>query len=253
MPATRSARQECGFSNKPCKIVSWNIRQGGGTRAEAIANAVVREQADVVVLSEFRNNDAGALIRIKLLVSGFRHQFVSGDSGTQNGVLIASKALGSFTSFANQIADFPQAIIRFETARWDLYGMYLPHKKKHSLFPFLIHQLETRSRPSILVGDFNTGINGIDQKGSSFWYSEYLEQLAQKGYTDAFRHCHGDAREYSWFSNNGNGYRYDHSWVSDDVVSNVVSCNFDHAVREEGLSDHALMTLVLAPELSSQT
>ena len=36
------------------RLVSWNIRAGGGRRVEGIAEQIARWQPDVVALSEFR-------------------------------------------------------------------------------------------------------------------------------------------------------------------------------------------------------
>lgn len=230
------------------KILSWNIRQGGGKRAENIADAVIKERADIVVLSEFRNNDSGSLIRIKLLLAGYLHQSVGDSKASTNTVLIASKVGGTLSSFAHTIDDFPHALLRLQCDRLDVYGLYFPHKKKHTLFPFLLSELSKRNRSSVIVGDFNTGINGVDQKGSSFWYSEYLGKLEKQGFLDAYRHVHGDKRDYSWYSHGGNGFRYDHSWVSSDLVDQIGACDFEHDVRESEYSDHSMMVLQLAPQ-----
>jgi len=125
-----------------------------------------------------------------------------------------------------------------------LIGVYLPHKKKHVLFDLLQEDAEAPGN-LIIAGDFNTGKNLVDQKGNSFWYTENLAQLEEAGMTDAFRHVHGDVKEYSWFSHQGNGFRYDHTYVSSDLLPVVSQCGYDHSVREEGLSDHSAMVLRL--------
>ena len=123
---------------------------------------------------------------------------------------------------------------------FDVYGMYLPHKKKHVLFDFLIEEAQL-AQPSLMVGDMNSGKNGIDQKGNSFWYEDKLKVLESHGYTDAFRNIHGDVREYSWYSHQGNGYRYDHSYVSKDLIPVIKDCYYIHEWREQNLSDHSPM------------
>ena len=102
-----------------------------------------------------------------------------------------------------------------------------------------------RSGNHVLMGDFNTGINHLDQKGNSFWYSEYLAKFKEEGLVDAFRLQWGKVKEYSWYSPQGNGFRYDHCWVSNYIATNLRECFFDHEVRENKLSDHSLMHLKL--------
>ncbi len=224
------------------KIASWNIRQGGGTRTSAIISTLLKHRPAIIVLSEFRNNANGTSIRSSLLRSGYIHQLVSAAASDVNSVLIASKLPFDGQQFHNQIKDFPFAILRAGFEAFDIFGMYLPHKKKHTLFPFLINEL-ARTPPAILCGDFNTGYNFVDQKGDSFWYTEYLDQLVDIDYLDVFRHFHPHAREYSWFSHGGNGYRYDHIWIHEDIGAVVKNSYYAHDVREEGISDHSLQIL----------
>ena len=62
---------------------------------------------------------------------------------------------------------------------------------------------------------------------------------------DAYRHLHGDKREFTWFSNAGNGFRIDHFMVSRLLLPRVEACHYDHAPRESKASDHSVMTLEL--------
>ena len=150
--------------------------------------------------------------------------------------------------FPDSDVNFPHAIVRGDFDAFYLYGVYLPHKKKHRLFEFLCGEELEDDAPSVIIGDWNTGRNGIDQAGNSFWYSEYLDKLSKRGYVDAFRNIHGDVREFSWYSHQGNGYRYDHCYVSASLASVLNDCRYCHDLREEGLSDHSAMVLTLGQE-----
>ena len=227
------------------RLWAWNIRQGGGSRANQIASVCAAQRADVVVLSEFRNNDAGDLIRTKLLLAGYRCQVVTDADARINSVLIASKEAGSSQLFHDLSYDYPYGVARLDLEACSVYGLYLPHKKKHRLFDLLEDDVKRRDRPAILAGDWNTGINGVDQKGNSFWYSDRLEDFERIGLRDCYRAVHPDARDYSWWSPGGNGYRYDHIWASETLVAQVEDCGFDHEQRESGLSDHSPMFLRL--------
>src|SRR4051812_12327263 len=73
------------------KIISFNIRHGGGSRVTRIEEAIAGHAPDVVVLPEFRNNPAGATLRSWLAAQGHVHQ----SAGTtllpaHNSVLVAS-------------------------------------------------------------------------------------------------------------------------------------------------------------------
>ncbi len=226
------------------KILSWNIRQGGGRRVTKICDNLVEYGAQIVILSEFRNNKSGDLIRKHLLKAGYRHQTISGAQGNDNSVAIFSMLACEHLLFPDCDPVYPHNVVAARYDAFMVYGMYLPHKKKHVLFDFLISEMD-ESNSCILAGDFNTGKNYIDQVGNSFWYTDKLVELESNHYIDAFRHCHGDAKEYSWYSHQGNGYRYDHTYVHNTIVPIVRDCYYLHEWREEKLSDHSPMVLEL--------
>ena len=222
------------------RIISWNIRQGGGTRIAKIISRIQSSNAHVITLNEFHNNVSGTRIRNELLKLGYRYQYVTDSAPNSNSVLIASKLPCESRLFPNSDESFSGNIIAASFEAFDVYGVYFPHKKKHRLFHFLLDHLPSQN-PSILAGDFNSGINGIDQKGKSFWYEEELMALGSIDYVDAFRLKNGDTREYSWYSHQGNGYRYDHTYIHKDLSPITQSCHYDHSVRQDKISDHSMM------------
>ena len=226
------------------KILSWNIRQGGGTRHVKILKAIQEIKPDIIALNEWHNNAVGIQIRSSLLRLGFQFQITSAAPSSVNSAFIASKHPCSSSLFKGIDKEYSNNVVVARFEAFDLYSVYLPHKKKHRLFEWLIEE-ELSDVPAIIVGDFNTGYNYIDQAGNSFWYTDELMRLEDKGYIDAFRYLHGSKSEYSWYSHQGNGYRYDHSYVSKDITSIVSKCEYLHQYREDGLSDHSPMLLVL--------
>jgi len=56
------------------RLVGWNIRAGGGKRAELIGQTLKDLNADVVVLSEFRSGLPSQLIGAALAEAGLSHQ-----------------------------------------------------------------------------------------------------------------------------------------------------------------------------------
>jgi exonuclease III len=66
------------------------------------------------------------------------------------------------------------------------------------------------------------------------------------GWRDAFRTLHGyAARDRSWKTGRHPGYRLDHILISPGLAA--LACAYDHAVREDGLSDHSAMWATVAP------
>lgn len=228
------------------KILSWNIQQGGGSRTHAIALKLIAYNPMVIVLSEFRNNPNGLALRKKLMDYNYFHQYVTAAPSDKNSVLIASKyPANSILYNDNKDLAFPNNVIAVDLGSFHLFGLYMPHKKKHKLFELLLEEIKTK-QPAIVVGDYNTGINHVDQVKDSFWYQAQMKKFQEAGMEDAFRHLHGKVKEYSWYSHQKNGYRYDHSYVSKDLLPVVKSCFYLHEWREDKLSDHSPMVLELA-------
>lgn len=226
------------------KIISWNIRQGGGSRIAKIISRIKANDAQIITLNEFHNNQSGARLRAELLQLGYRYQMVTPSPASTNSVIIASKLPCESRLFPKSDEQYSGNIIGASFEAFDLYGVYFPHKKKHKLFDFLLEHLPSQ-KPSIIAGDYNSGINGVDQKGKSFWYEEELIALNSIEYVDAFRLKNGKVIEYSWYSHQGNGYRYDHTYIHEDLKPIVSNCYYNHEVRNDGISDHSMMILEL--------
>lgn len=226
-------------------ILSWNIQQGGGSRVNKIVENLILQSPEVIILSEYKNNDKGTLIRQKLLANNYKFQGITPANSKDNSVLIASKVATNFRWFKNIDESYSFNILEADFGAFLLYGVYLPHKKKHTLFDFFQQKVKTSQKPIIIAGDFNTGMNHIDQKGNSFWYESDLKDLLSLGMIDAFRYIHKDKKEYSWYSHQGNGYRYDHTYVSESIKNIIHSCEYLHDWRENKWADHSPMLLRL--------
>ena len=105
------------------------------------------------------------------------------------------------------------------------------------------------SGPAVLLGDLNI-LEPEHRPRYAFFKPfeyEFYRRLACGGWVDAFRLRHPGADEYSWVGRTGDGYRYDHAFVSQALASKVVSCRYLHDIREcEGRwTDHSALTVDL--------
>jgi exodeoxyribonuclease III len=226
-------------------VLSWNIRQGGGTRLHAIVQHIKAQRPTVVILSEFHIGPTGVNLLQLLRDTGYTHQYTTEASPHVNTVLIASLLPGVKISHPESDPIYYQNILSVRFDALEVLGVYLPHKKHHQLLQYIHHYTAQNNLPLIIAGDYNTGINHVDQVGNSFWYEAEFKRLAEVDLHDAFRHLHGDQRVYSWFSHGGNGYRYDHTWVSGDLLPILTACHYHDEIRERRISDHASMWLKL--------
>jgi exodeoxyribonuclease-3 len=222
-------------------LLNWNIRHGGGKRIPAILDAVESIHPDIAVFTEYRNNHYGCALRKGMSKLGLLHQHAGVGSSRQNSLLIAAR----FSFNAETFAANAQRCILARFPSFSVFAFYFAcGSAKYALFDFILgipdSFLET---PTLLVGDFNTGKHYIDEEGATFVGTRYLTELENRGWVDVWRLFHGDAREFSWFSNAGNGFRVDHAFASKPMLPHIFESRYAHEYRKSGLSDHSSMIL----------
>ena len=75
------------------RLVSWNIRAGGGVRVDAIRAQLERWAPDVIGLCEFRATPPSLWLATALRELGYEHQLTTADPKLpgRNALLLASK------------------------------------------------------------------------------------------------------------------------------------------------------------------
>ena len=228
------------------RIATLNIRHGGSKFGAALTARLLGYDADLLVVTEFRANEAGAALVAQLEHAGYTTTHPGVDP-KQNTVLIASRIpIDRATPFTRDLPDRHLWCAEFDGTI--ICGVYLP--QAHAKLPYweaLIGRAR-RSGVDLLVGDFNTGNNDLDKdpRGTKFVGPEMPGRLRATGYTDVWRSLHPDVREYSWFSRPGdNGFRLDYIFATPEFAGRVRSCEFDHAPRLAGETDHSGLIALL--------
>ncbi|MGH7392642.1 MAG: endonuclease/exonuclease/phosphatase family protein [Candidatus Rokuibacteriota bacterium] len=244
------------------RIVTWNIRAGGGVRVAAIARAIERWAPDVAALSEFRATPPSRALAAALAERGLLHQLTTARPRRPgaNALLVASR--------------WPLRRVRLRAApcepcRWlaaAVHGpvplvvgaMHVPNRVTGRKYPFLDAVLACARRwrlgPALLVGDTNSGRRGIDEERPAFNLREegWIDGLTGCGWTDAFRHLRARARTYTWYSPNGrNGFRIDQAFVNVPLLARLEQAAYVWArptlrARRDAVSDHAALLVDLA-------
>ncbi len=230
------------------RVVCWNIRHGGGQRVEQIFLALRTHRAKVIVLTEYRDNPAGQYLCESLAADGWIHQASSQPSGRLNGVFIAARV--PFV-LQDEFNDIPSDRHRWVTVQFDGFGLtgtYFP--SLHAKVPHWEYMLRVAARRSngrhMIIGDVNTGKNYIDEAGSVFHYGNYIDEMAARGWPEAWRHLHPAGRQYSWYSHKKNGFRIDHAYISPLLLPALRAAGYRHRDRKAGVSDHSALMIELA-------
>src|SRR5689334_10733287 len=236
------------YSPNGMRLLCWNIRHGGGRQSQRIADAIVRHEPDIVVLTEYQPQRGGPL-RSTFESNGLRHIDATAPAPRLNGVLIAARSPFVRRPTPENIGPFVDRWleVQFPKERFALAGVYLPTANPAlTRFWELIHVAATqrRTEPFLFVGDFNTGHTPLDAENYTFSCDRYYSGMAMCGFTEAWRHRHGRTLEYTWYSNNRgrrNGFRIDHAFASARMLRRIRGCRYSHREREEGVSDHSML------------
>ncbi len=242
------------------RYLSWNIRAGGGRRAENILAQLRKWRAHTIGLCEFRGTGASQQLAAALADAGYRHQLSSIDPKrpATNALLLASRE--PLTAIrAPRMPSNPRRWILARAAcepELVIGLMHVPNYTSPELkYPFLrsVHDMIGRWRlgPALLLGDTNCGKRGLDEEkpqGSKFAREhDWLVGIEQRGWADVFRHLRGNRREYTWYSHRNNGFRLDYAFSSPELTPALTRLRHvwgrDPAApeRRDALSDHAAL------------
>jgi exodeoxyribonuclease-3 len=241
------------------RIVAWNIRAGGGVRADKITQQLQEWQPDIVVLSEFRGTEASQAIADSLRSFGLTHQKMTVDSSqpAKNALLVASH--------------WPLRTVRLKRApdntlcRWlhvnvasprpmAVIAVHIPNRISGVKYPFMDAITDVirhwRGPPAMLLGDTNSGRIDIDEESKAFstFEDRWMQTMEALNWRDAFRYLHDDKREFTWYSPNGrNGFRLDQAFLHRHFLSRLKNVRHDwgNGDRRDALSDHAAIVMDL--------
>jgi exonuclease III len=242
------------------KIVSWNIRAGGGVRAEKIASQIRRWRPDIVALMEFRDTPPSRWLAEALRDQGLMHQRTTADNANPavNSLLLASRW---------PLRRVGVSLAPDEPRRWLLAKVYapepfsmgvmhIPNRNTGKKFPYLDSALniarQWRGGPGLLIGDTNSGQIDLDEEVPCFGPPEHdwLTSLHEANWKDAFRLLHGEARAYTWYSpNKGNGFRLDQAFLNHAMAPRLRKTRYEWGVDEAkkdirtALSDHSALIM----------
>ena len=244
------------------RIVAWNIRAGGGTRAGAIARQIIRWAPDIVALSEFRATLPSRTLAAALAASHLPHQLTTAGAASPNAnaLLIASRwPLCRLRLRASPSVRHRWLAVSVDAPQPFAVGaMHVPNRAEGNKYPFLDAVLTCargwRLGPALFVGDTNSGRRGLDEAVPAFNAIEegWIDRLAGCGWADAFRHLRPDARAYTWYSPNGaNGFRIDQAFVNAPLLARLKDAAYrwggaSRRGRRALLSDHAALLVDLA-------
>ena len=166
------------------RIVSLNLRHGGGPRISRLADWLLSKSPSAVVATEWRNNVPGQHFRNSLTLGGLETLLVAPATSQFNTVLVAARGITgsqSATPLNSPVGDLVSISTEDGVA---ILGCYFPQRMDKA--PFFRRCIELAERnshqPFIMIGDFNPGRNDLDIEGTGvpFYCADQFASLHEK-------------------------------------------------------------------------
>lgn len=241
-------------ASKNLRLLTWNLRHGGGKRVPEIVLSLLSHAPDIVALTEFHAARGGS-VRGLLADAGLTHQLTSAIDPARNAILLASRVPIAPAASDPDAANFPGGASRFLDAMLPTLGIalsavHLPDDSrptdKIASWQFLLSLARKRGDfPWVVIGDLNSGRHGTDESGRSFRGTPLLGTFATLGMLDAWRHLHPDSKERSWAHPARGSTRIDACYLSKPLHKCLKNSHFSHVEREGGVSDHSVLVVDL--------
>lgn len=250
--------------NGKMKILTWNIRNGGGKDCAETISALLQHNADIIALTEYQSKNELPLIKA-IRGAGYKFIETTNPEAKENGILVASKQDAVTQNHFSLDQDEKRWLsFRIPSCNLQILAVHIPgapdHKfvngfgisgkaRKELFWQKILEYAEAnKNNKTLILGDFNTGLKE-DAEGTPFILSKYMKDLISIGYVDAWRAVHKNKKEYTWYSQhkvNGttvdkNGFRLDYLFVAPTCKSNVLNAYHSHYERLTKISDHSVL------------
>lgn len=247
---------------KNLSIFIWNIANPSVERAARQAEWLRKRPEDTLVLTEAKHSEGCLFLERYFLAYGYNVVFKRPNE-KEFGVIIASRRIMSSSNFLHRINYLQSRVasikLNINGSDLELIGVYVPsrdksYEKTERKKKFLENinnalDLNPISSERIFCGDFNVLEPNHIPRYPFFeeWEYSFYRNLENYNLQDAFRFLNPDIQEYSWVGRTGDGYRYDHCFVSSDLLAQVKQCYYFHEPRqyEKKLSDHSALIIEL--------
>ena len=229
--------------------MNWNVRNPSVTRAIRQVKWIRSVAPDVIVLTEIKRSKGTGYISDRLQALNYHVRYKEPDEN-RYGSMLASKYPIPIHEDSEDEHFGPRVVsatLNIHSQIVDVIGVYVHIRRDEEKRRFLDNLLEhIEGHPAgrmVFCGDFNILEPDHIPHYPKFeeWEYEFYKRLGQIGLRDAFRLLNHDKTVYSWVGNRGEGYRYDHIFISVDLLPRIVNCRYLHDPREDGLSDHSGM------------
>ncbi len=225
------------------KLFCWNLCNPSIERAKKQAAWLSKQPFDIFCFTETKDSDGCNFIERYFRARGFFVDFPKPKDGGYGAMVISRIPFSSgiLSGFGSERVNS----IQLSGSSFEIVNAYVPNNRENGKKMFLENlasSLKSAPRKSfIFCGDLNIIEPGHVPHYPKFesWEYDFYKNIIESRLHDAFRSINPKANEYSWVGRTGDGYRYDHCFVSEDLVPGIRECYYLHEPRISRLSDHS--------------
>ncbi len=250
-------------------IATINIGAASKERARSILDKwLIQVPADVYVLTETSEGQGTELILSEFRNSGWS-VFQLPTAPKDRGAAVVTRISASLVTELPPTDPAPGRSVVIDLSTLPpirLIGMYVPNRgndwakterKEKFLSCWLAYMqgLDSGTRQRILLGDLNVVPNPqhpIFLPQQRFEYDWLAQLQTRAGLRDAAVGL-GAGHESTWVAHTGEGYTYDHIFMSAELMSRASHFRYDHSSREDRtITDHSALLVDLQLEEAEQ-
>lgn len=242
-------------------VFCWNISNPSIERAEKQAVWLRNRPENIFVLTEVKQSK-GCLFLESYFKSYGYNVFFTKPNNQEYAVMIVSKLAMKQTIFSKNMnflnSRLASVEIDFLGNNVEIIGTYVPSRdvsepKIIRKKTFLEELMKTFNKNAsniekIFCGDLNILEPDHIPHYRFFkqWEYDFYKKIKDYDFIDAFRQLHPTKQDYSWIGRTGDGYRYDHCFISSNLIKKLSKSYYLHKPRENKLSDHAAIITELS-------
>ncbi|MGW6391265.1 endonuclease/exonuclease/phosphatase [Streptomyces sp. NPDC055103] len=231
------------------------------SRAERQLRYLAKRPESLFVLTETAPSAGCEFLAARFERAGYSVVFprpeVRGERGTMIVSRLAARPLDTGVDYLPHRA--VGVTVGTDRGPLDVIGLYVPsrntteektERKRRFLYTCRSQLPFAEDAARVVLGDFNV-LEPTHVPRYRFFAPfeyEFYSWFGSAGYTDAFRDQHPETLDYSWVGKTGDGYRYDHAFVSAGLVAGLRGCAYVHEPRTmpDRLTDHSALAVELS-------
>ena len=238
--------------DKKIKILSWNICHWWNKKyIDFIINSIYEKNADVNILTEFRENTNADKIREFFEERWFK-TVNSNPQNSDNWIFLITKLNIEIKWYNWWNEDLPVhrwLDISFIDYDFNILAIHIPwwgdkYDKRTFWEEISKYTEENKNNNTIIIWDYNTGFK-YDTQCSPFILWKYMYELVERWWIDIWNKFN-EKIDFTWYSNKWNWFRIDHIFTTKKFENNIINSYFSHKERELKHSDHSMLIVELA-------